>query len=794
MKKVITLFAAIFLITALQAQVPRGTYIPKNEMAKASNFTKFEFTGGNKVKAYIGAMGVTVGAYDYIYSLNGNALSLSVAGENGSAEGFTYNKVTDEIALHAGAFGSEGAIWYKAGASTNNPAATNTTTPAKQVNPVSGKAPSGTYVPQPQNKAAEMSNFTKFEFTGGNKVKVYIGAMGVTVGAYDYIYSLNGNALSLMEAGKNGSVEGFTYDRLNDRILLHAGAFGTEGAIWHKEGKKYCDPIPAPQPNVIPERVNAGGKCTITWHPVECAKEYVLYYMFSKYDGSDKKEGRIDKIVKCEWTFDKVPDECGTLEMKVVAKDDYKEGTDAMDVSVPIITYNYELAKKCALYSALAYEDTRIRTKNSDLLRASLPGVSPDGSSPYKNDYKENPYWLENYKKLKDNNEIIYFTGKHDDLYMLELETPYKPYVLYAELKYNGYEGITPCNCYHDADEDNISYTFAYKKFNENDVGIVVILRGTDYVEWRGNMKVWEDKKTETIRHHSFQEANIKLQNAIKKYRDNTAALKNKNIHCLITGHSRGAAVANLLAVDLSNGKICGIKSVVAYTFATPNNRTDFNDKKYNNIFNFCFEDDFVPQVPLDTRFAGWEYGKSGENYYACAEDLYNKKVNGFDTLENKYIRLSWGREPKFSHQKTQNVLKAFYNIAPTVKDYYYTTPKLKMEPLHGASPTVIEKWLIGNGWNPFLVKTLISLWKAEEDKTLFEFMYDYIGTAAAEMWNCPSALIGSALKQLPFGNDVREIADYFIDGLVMAKNVNDTHQALTYYHALTSNGFIKKQ
>ena len=117
MKKTITLAASIFFISVLSAQVPKGNYVPKNEIAKALHFAKFEFIDGNKVKGHIGVNGVSLGVvYDYVYTLNGNTLSLSEAGKNGSVE-FKYDKVKDEISLLDGAFGTEGAVWGKDGTS-----------------------------------------------------------------------------------------------------------------------------------------------------------------------------------------------------------------------------------------------------------------------------------------------------------------------------------------------------------------------------------------------------------------------------------------------------------------------------------------------------------------------------------------------------------------------------------------------------------------------------------------------------------------------------------------------------
>ncbi len=64
----------------------------------------------------------------------------------------------------------------------------------------------------------------------------------------------------------------------------------------------------------------------------------------------------------------------------------------------------------------------------------------------------------------------------------------------------------------------------------------------------------------------------------------------------LITGHSRGAAVANILGTMVSD--ITGLDSVYVYTFACPKTTTDSNRSDYGNIFNIVVDGDPVPHVP----------------------------------------------------------------------------------------------------------------------------------------------------------------------------------------------------
>jgi len=235
-----------------------------------------------------------------------------------------------------------------------------------------------------------------------------------------------------------------------------------------------------------------------------------------------------------------------------------------------------------------------------------------------------------------------------------------------------------------------------------------------------------------------------------------------ENIIFFVTGHSRGAAAANLFAADLGHGLTAldsDADSVFCYTFATPNNTTAPTEEK--NIFNFCFVDDFVPQVPL----ARWGYGKYGTTFTASAQELYgtNREFKG---LVDASIGVSYGRSPSFNQAATEKVLEDFYTLAPSVEVYY--TKEYEMAPDHG-------------------------LITGEVDLTMHGFMREYIGNAAALGLADLGASLGSALKRLPAGNDVKAVADYFIEGWLpphSRDSINDTHQAFTYYAALQTGGF----
>ena len=85
----------------------------------------------------------------------------------------------------------------------------------------------------------------------------------------------------------------------------------------------------------------------------------------------------------------------------------------------------------------------------------------------------------------------------------------------------------------------------------------------------------------------------------------------------LITGHSRGGAIANLLAADLGDpdddaSALAPSSGIYAYTFAAPcaTRADDRHDPRFDNIFNVVNEADIVTQLPLSS----WGFGRYGSS------------------------------------------------------------------------------------------------------------------------------------------------------------------------------------
>lgn len=163
---------------------------------------------------------------------------------------------------------------------------------------------------------------------------------------------------------------------------------------------------------------------------------------------------------------------------------------------------------------------------------------------------------------------------------------------------------------------------------------IVVSIRGTNgtNAEWSSNFDVGADTNGYYIatgfshphwlnkqNHKGFDvTANRvleKLNVYIEQYVDADAQ---KSI--LLTGHSRGAAVANILGKHFEDD---ASYHSYTYTFATPNNTTMSNAGNYRTIFNVVNTDDIITFLPVEK----WGFTKFGTTKSVCVEDYYENEL-----------------------------------------------------------------------------------------------------------------------------------------------------------------------
>ncbi len=158
----------------------------------------------------------------------------------------------------------------------------------------------------------------------------------------------------------------------------------------------------------------------------------------------------------------------------------------------------------------------------------------------------------------------------------------------------NRYENLEYCyqdtkRFNNDSNPNNVMFSLLKRTSNDsNKIDIIVVIRGTYNEEWQGNVNIADlsevmgtNYNSVVNRHYNFNLAKESIKDKIiEAYTD----IENdyNEINLIVTGHSRGAAVANLYAKDATDvknrltvgedvEKIPQFDNVTAYTFACPN-------------------------------------------------------------------------------------------------------------------------------------------------------------------------------------------------------------------------------
>ena len=168
-----------------------------------------------------------------------------------------------------------------------------------------------------------------------------------------------------------------------------------------------------------------------------------------------------------------------------------------------------------------------------------------------------------------------------------------------------------------DATEDRNSYYISCKDYTimgKPTAVVLLMLRGTTGKEWYGNFDPGRGRT-----HQSFESAanyilNDTRNNGFYTYLSNLSkegfSFAKGNLKVIVTGHSRGAAVSNLIAKKLDDKYPSNRNSIFCYTFATPNvtKAENKDNQTYNNIYNFVNPEDFVTKLLPSP----WHFGRYG--------------------------------------------------------------------------------------------------------------------------------------------------------------------------------------
>ena len=202
----------------------------------------------------------------------------------------------------------------------------------------------------------------------------------------------------------------------------------------------------------------------------------------------------------------------------------------------------------------------------------------------------------------------------------------------------------------NDEDEkDRVSFALAHKTSARGKPVVAIVVRGTVILdEWISNVNMADSyRKTKTlpVEHEGFSKAAKQVYTTLCSYMEEHS-LSFADSTFLLAGHSRGAAVCNLLGVRLYQD---GVKaeSIFDYTVACPNvtRSSDVKDKAYSYIWNIVNQEDMVPSMPFSD--GEWGYHKYGQelaiiNSFTCKD--YEKYEHEYLPALDKYFTAFHGR------------------------------------------------------------------------------------------------------------------------------------------------------
>ena len=243
---------------------------------------------------------------------------------------------------------------------------------------------------------------------------------------------------------------------------------------------------------------------------------------------------------------------------------------------------------------------------------------------------------------------------------------------------------------------------------------LFVVVRGTfGRDEWLSNMNACDSWGMGTNRvesaiprlHEGFRLAADAVEEALLGYvASNRVRLATAKV--VVTGHSRGAAVANILGARLddyasspSGSPLSEIRreNIYVYTYATPNTvrAADGVEQsgRYGNIFNIINPEDIVPRVPI----VRWDYRRFGRdlNLY-CYDDLSLWGVwydGAYCRMKESFREITgyeWWHMP-LGTNSTAAIPSFLGAMAPTVGALYSVPPGMEREPYPTTAHSIVE-------------------------------------------------------------------------------------------------------
>ena len=222
-----------------------------------------------------------------------------------------------------------------------------------------------------------------------------------------------------------------------------------------------------------------------------------------------------------------------------------------------------------------------------------------------------------------------------------------------------------------------MAYSVATKRVKNTDGAektlYLVSVRGSYGSEWLSDFNMGDaaDYEMDAIDHEGFMRAANEIVDDLAERLTEDGG--GEDIALLFTGHSRGAATANLAASyadDMTMGLrvLAPLENIYCYTFATPEvtELDNVHEELYDNIFNIMNPSDLVPRLPL----ASWGYARYGRDLWlpGCGDAAFDEH---YDDMRAAF-KANVGTESPYVPEDRERVDKLIEDLGreiPTADD-----------------------------------------------------------------------------------------------------------------------------
>lgn len=219
------------------------------------------------------------------------------------------------------------------------------------------------------------------------------------------------------------------------------------------------------------------------------------------------------------------------------------------------------------------------------------------------------------------------------------------------------------------AERDEVNYFIASRNISvggENKTLVFAGFIGSYLEQWFSN---FDPGIGET--HKGFNNAKNYVYAKLQDYISRIEANKT-NTKILLTGHSRGAATANLVAAQLIKDEIYAAKeNIYTYAFATPNSTqlSEKDNSEYKRIFNIVNPEDFVTKCMP----SAWKYGRYGRTLSLPSKDNSYEYQSYLSAMKPYFSKFKGGDSycPFKSEAPTYNLVKSLTDSVKSVDQFY---------------------------------------------------------------------------------------------------------------------------